>query len=95
MTPFWGPENGPIFGSEKPEKRAREIIKTITLRFSFVVLTDTVTLRQRAEYPATETQQMSPFIGTELPKTNCHLCLRIPTHDIRQAKTSRLRGSRN
>ena len=74
MTPFLGPENGPIFGSEKPEKRVHEITKTITLRFSFVVLTDTVTLRQRAEYPATETQQMSPFIRTELPKTNCHFC---------------------
>ena len=88
MTPFWGPENGPVFGTEKPEKRVHEITKTITRRFSFVVLTDTVTLRQRAEYPATETQQMSPFRRPELPKTNRHLCLGIPT-------PSGLPGSRN
>ncbi len=68
MTPFLGPENGPIFGSKKPERRVHEITKTITLRSSFVVLTDTVTLWQRADYPATETQQMSRFIQTELPK---------------------------
>ena len=27
MTPFWGPENGPVFGAEKPEKRVHEVTK--------------------------------------------------------------------
>ena len=27
MTPFWGPENGPVFGTEKPEKWVHEVTK--------------------------------------------------------------------
>ena len=27
MAPFWGPENGPVFGTEKPEKWVHETSK--------------------------------------------------------------------
>ena len=27
MAPFWGPENGPVFGTEKPEKWVHEATK--------------------------------------------------------------------
>ena len=75
-------------GSTKPQN-------VTILRFSFVVPIDTVTLRQRAKYPASQTQHMSFFRRSELPETNRHLCLGVPTHDVRQARRSRLCGSRN
>ena len=35
MTPFLGPENGPVFGTEKPEKRAHEVTKNNHLEVQF------------------------------------------------------------
>ena len=96
MTPFLGARKRPRFWNRKTRKVGpTKSQKTTTLRFSFVALIDTMTLRQRAKYPANQTQQMSPFRRTELPKTNRHLCLGTPIHDIRQAKPSGLPGSRN
>ena len=35
MVPFLGPENGPVFGAEKPEKRVREVTKNTRLEVQF------------------------------------------------------------
>ena len=35
MTPFWGPENGPVFGTEKPEKWVHEVTKNNHLEVQF------------------------------------------------------------
>ena len=92
---FWGQKTVSFFdptnkgsGSTKPQN-------ITILRFSFVVPIDTVTLRQRAKHPASQTQHMSFFRRSELPETNRHLCLGVPTHDVRQARRSRLFASRS
>ena len=86
-VPFLEPKSQKS-GSTKPQNLT-------ILRFSFVVPIDTAALRQRAEHPASQTQHMSPFRRSVLPETHRHLCSGVPTHDIRQARRSRLCGSRN
>ena len=92
---FGGQKTAPCLEPKNQKSGSTKSQKTTALRFTFVVLINTMTLRQRAEYPANQTQQMSPFRRTELPKTNRHLCLGTPIHDTRQAKPSGLPGSRN
>ena len=35
MAPFLGPENGPVLGTEKPEKRVHEVTKNNHLEVQF------------------------------------------------------------
>ena len=35
MAPFWGPENGPVFGTEKPEKWVHDVTKNNHLVVQF------------------------------------------------------------
>ena len=92
---FWGQKTVSFFDPTNKESGSTKPQNITILRFSFVVPIDTVTLRQRAKYPASQTQHMSFFRRSDLPETNRHLCLGVPTHDLRQARRSRLCGSRN
>jgi hypothetical protein len=92
---FWGQKTVSFFDPTNKENGSTKPQNITILRFSFVVPIDTVTLKQRAKCPASQTQHMSFFRRSELPETNRHLCLGVPTHDVRQARRSRLCGSRN
>ena len=92
---FWGQKTVSFLDPTNNESGSTKPQNVTILRFSFVVPINTVTLRQRAKYPASQTQHMSFFKQSDLPETNRHLCLRVPTHDLRQARRSRLCGSRN
>ena len=92
---FWGQKTVSFFDPTNNESGPTKPQNITILRFSFVVPIGTVTLRQRAKYPASQTQHMSFFRRSDLPETNRHLCLGVPTHDLRQARRSRLCCSRN